>query len=217
MIVMQESHYRKHHYLCEEATCRAAQFIVFDTLKELNYHRVRLAATPHGPTPANQPGLQVMEHPELAGTRVLPVEFSVGDGRRREYYAADGRRVVEDDDDADARADAIAAVAASYPAPVPTAADFPALPGADQAPIPRPLVPRSRRHAATSSRRRARAPAMKPEDFPALGGGGGQRRYDRCVHSVQGPRPGNLWSHLCTGCWWLRAAMGGRRLAAWRT
>ena len=141
-----------------------------------------------------------MEHPELAGTRVLPVEFSVGDGRRREYYAADGRRVVEDDDDADARADAIAAVAASYPAPVPTAADFPALPGADQAPIPRPLVPRSRRHAATSSRRRARAPAMKPEDFPALGGGGGQRRYGRCVHSVQGGTP---WEFVVTPVHWM--------------
>ena len=122
-----------------------------------------------------------MAHPELAGTRVLPVQFAVGGGEAggsRVLYTASGRRIVEDTGavrDIDREATA-AAVGPEY-LPAPSAAEFPALPGGGAGGgrgggAPRAAHPVAVRH----GRARVRA-----EDFPALGGGGfsdsGSARY----------------------------------------
>ena len=36
----QEEHFRAKHFLCEEERCMAEKFVAFETLQELNYHRV---------------------------------------------------------------------------------------------------------------------------------------------------------------------------------
>jgi len=108
---------------------------------------------------------QVMEHPEAVGTNVIPVQFNVrSEGRNRSgvLISASGRRVVEEADDHDAYHDLGASSAVGYPAPVPSAADFPALPSAEVTPRSVALGSSARRGS-----RRGR-PRPRSQDFPSL-------------------------------------------------